>query len=155
MVSNNDRLEAGQWRSLEVIFYAMLLGQFVFGLVVLFLLNGEQVAMLDNLFGEGQDELILGLYAVAMASGAWFMDQFRTRNIPRQTVGDFERALPHYRVSVLLRMAIMEAGVIMLLVVSLLTGNITLLAIAAAMMGVFYLVFRPTREQLRDRYDVR
>ena len=154
MVSSNPGDDRA-WRSLEVIFYALLLGQFIFGLVVLFLINGNQAPMLDTLFGPGQDELLLGLYALAMVAGGLFLDQFRTRNIPRAVVGDRATALPHYRVSVILRMAVLEAGVFMLLVTALLTGNLNLLAIAAALMGVFYLKFRPTREQFRQRYNIR
>lgn len=151
--SNRIRSLREGWRSIRVIFYAMLLGQVIFTLVVAYL-SQIDVAPVPVLFGAGQDVVILGAYAGAMIAGAYFMDQFRTRHIPAAVLRQEVPAVRHYWTTVVIRLAILEAAVMLLLVTAMLTGNLSILLIATLTTAVFYGLFRPRLDQFAERYLV-
>ena len=156
-MSNRLQRTAGNanWRSLTVIFYSLLAGQLLFAAVIYFLVVVERTEMLDTLFGPDNDFTYLALYGVAMLTGAYFMDQTRSKNIPATATGNPTAALNHYRVTIILRSAIWEAGTIMVLVCALLLGNVQILWLALGLSALGAVLFRPRREEFRQRYDVR
>ncbi|NJB86224.1 hypothetical protein GGR26_001992 [Lewinella marina] len=141
-------MESNRWfPKLQTIFYAMLMGQLVFAIIVWFLIRGEE----PRFFMDGETDLyIVAGYAVCMVGGAWFIDQFRQRSIKRLP-RVMERAASSYRATVLIRLAIIESATLLLTVIALLTYNFEPLALVVLMLAVFYW-FRPTVEEFAERY---
>ena len=143
-MASND----GRWfQRLQTIFYALLMGQLIFAIIVWFLIRGEQ----PRYFMDGETDLfIVAGYAVCMVGGAWFLDSFRKRYIARHPRVR-ERAASNYRATVYIRLAIVESATILLTAIALLTYNFEPLALVVLMLGVFWW-FRPTVEEFAERY---
>ncbi|MBB4080053.1 hypothetical protein GGR28_002683 [Lewinella aquimaris] len=141
-------MASNRWfQQLQTIFYALLMGQLLFAIIVWFMIRGKE----PRYFMDGETDLwIMVGYAVCMVGGAWFIDQFRARTVTKQK-NIRERAPSSYRATVLIRLAILESATLLLTAISLLTYNFEPLAILVLMFGVFYW-FRPTVEEFAERY---
>ena len=144
MALSND----GRWfRQLQTIFYALLMAQLIFAVVVWFLIRGEAV----RFFMDARTDLyILAGYAVCMVGGAWFLDQFRARTVAKQK-NIRDRAASSYRATVFIRLAIIESATLLLTAVALLTYNFEALGLVVLMLGAFWF-FRPRIGQFTERY---
>ncbi|MCP9237803.1 hypothetical protein [Lewinella sp. JB7] len=141
-------MASNRWfQQLQTIFYAVLMAQLVFALIVWFMIRGQPVRYFMS---EETDLLVVAGYAVCMVGGAWFIDSFRARTVAKQR-GIRERAASSYRATVFIRLAIIESATLLLTVIALLTYNFQPLALVVLMLGVFY-YFRPTVEQFAERY---
>ncbi len=141
-------MASNRWfQQLQTVFYALLMAQLVFAIVVWFLIRGEPV----RYFMDAQTDLyIVAGYAVCMVGGAWFIDQFRARTVPKQK-NIQERAASSYRATVFIRLAIIESATLLLTMISLLTYNFEPLALVVLMLGAFWW-FRPTVGEFAERY---
>ncbi len=142
MVSSN------RWfPQLQIIFYAVLLAQLVFAIVVWFLIRGQPA----RYFLDAQSDVwIVAGYAVCMVGGAWFIDQFRARTVAKQK-NIRARAPSSYRATVFIRLAIIESATFLLTMIALLTYNFEPLALVVLMLGVFWWL-RPRVEEFVERY---
>ena len=101
MASNN------RWfQQLQTAFYAVLMAQLLFAVVVWFLIRGRPVRYFMD---AATDIYVVAGYAVCMVGGAWFIDQFRARTVARQR-GIRERAASSYRATVYIRLAIITSA---------------------------------------------
>lgn len=132
---------------LQTVFYAVLLGQIVFAVVVWFLVRGHPVRYFMS---SEADLLLLAGYAICMVGGAWFIDQFRARTVTKQR-GIKERAASSYRATVYVRLAIITSATFLLTMIALLTYNFEPLGLVVLMLGVLYW-FRPTAREFGERY---
>ena len=142
MASNN------RWfQRLQTTFYAVLMAQLLFAVVVWFMIRGQPV----RYFMDAESDLyVVGGYAVCMVGGAWFIDQFRARTVAKQR-GIRERAASSYRATVYIRLAILGSATLLLTMIALLTYNFEPLALVVLMLAAFY-YFRPTVAQFAERY---
>ncbi|MEM6771320.1 MAG: hypothetical protein AAF597_12125 [Bacteroidota bacterium] len=146
MVSNNR-----DFRSLQVLFYAMLIGQLLFMLVVIFLVQNGEMGERSHIFGENEDLIIAGVYVMVMIGLSRFIDGMWKKQIP--TVQRVNRsAFGHYRNTVILRLAILEGAGLLTIVLALVTSNPTLFLATALGLMAFWLA-RPAEEEFTERYD--
>ncbi|PPK85488.1 hypothetical protein CLV84_2387 [Neolewinella xylanilytica] len=141
-------MASNRWfQQLQTIFYALLMAQLIYAVVVWFLIRGETA----RFFMDAQTDLyVLAGYAVCMVGGAWFLDQFRARTVAKQK-GIRDRAASSYRATVFIRLAILESATLLITTVALLTNNYEALGLVVLMLGAFW-YFRPRLEQFADRY---
>ena len=145
MVSNNR-----DFRQLQVLFYAMLIGQLIFMAVITYLLwedGGEPAYLL----GENRDLMAAGAYMAAVIFIARFIDGMWKKQIA--TMQRLERpGFGHYRSTVILRLAILEGAGLLTVILAFTTRNpILLLATALGLMAFWSA--RPTEEEFTQRYD--
>jgi hypothetical protein len=135
------------FQQLQTIFYAVLMAQLLFAIVVWFMIQGQE----PRYFMDGETDLLVVIgYAVCMLGGAWFIDSFRARTVAKQK-GIRERAASSYRATVFIRLAIIESATFLLTVIALLTYNFEPLALVVLMLGAFY-YFRPRVGEFAERY---
>ena len=132
---------------LQSIFYAVLLAQLVFAVVVWFLINGKPARYFMD---HTSDLVITAGYAVCMVGGAWFIDQFRARTVTKQR-NIQQRAASSYRATVLIRLAIITSATFLLIMIALLTYNFEPLGLVVLMLGAFWW-FRPSVGEFTERY---
>lgn len=136
------------YRSTTVLFYALLSGQLLFCLVVVYLV------MEYGPRPEGESVAISPLYALLAvlltAAGAYYMNRLRTQQAAQLHV-NLEAKLLHYRTSVILRSAIIEAGNFLALTLALLLMNLQPLLFFALGLLIF-LYFRPRLEEVVTTY---
>ena len=136
-------------RSTYLLYLALLLGQFVFCLIVIFMLTQPDSPMVR----EGTDYLYLGLLVILMAgSAAMIVNQLRNKQIPKIRA-NFEGKVLHYRTTVVMRSAMVEAGNLFCIVLSILERSLTPLLIFALGLLVF-LYFRPRVEEIATNYQL-
>ena len=142
MASNN------RWfQRLQTTFYAVLMAQLLFAVVVWFLIRGRPVRYFMD---AATDIYVVAGYAVCMVGGAWFIDQFRARTVAKQR-GIRERAASSYRATVYIRLAIITSATFLLTMIALLTYNFEPLGLVVLMLGAFWW-FRPRVGQFAERY---
>ncbi len=135
------------FQQLQTVFYAVLMAQLVFAIVVWFLIRGQPT----RYFLDAQSDIwIVAGYAVCMVGGAWFIDQFRARTVTKQK-NVRERAASSYRATVFIRLAIVTSATFLLTMIALLTYNFEPLALVVLMLGVFW-GLRPTVGEFAGRY---
>lgn len=141
-------MASNRWfQQLQSIFYAVLIAQLLFAVVVWFMIRGR----MPTYFMEGgSDVWVIAGYAACMVIGAWFIDQFRARTVTKHK-GIRKRAAASYRATVLIRLAILVSATFLLTMIALLTYNYEPLALVVLMLGVFY-HFRPRVEEFAQRY---
>ncbi len=136
-------------RSTYLLYLALLLGQFVFCLIVIFMLTQPDSPMIR----EGTDYLYLGLLVIFMAgSAAMFVNQLRNKQISKIRA-NFEGKVLHYRTTVIMRSAMVEAGNLFCIVLSILERSLTPLLIFALGLLVF-IYFRPRVEEIATNYQL-
>ena len=145
MVSTNR-----EFRQLQVLFFAMLIGQLIFMAVITYLLwedGGEPAYLL----GESRDVMAAGAYMAAVIFIARFIDGMWKKQIA--TMQRLERpSFGHYRSTVILRLAILEGAGLLTVILAFTTRNpILLLATALGLMAFWSA--RPTEEEFQERYD--
>lgn len=139
------------FRNTSLIFYALLLGQLLFGAVVYYLLATTP----GREFGDAVDLLPpLSPYLVlaAVALPAHFLNRLR-RNQGASLTGPLGSKILHYRTTVLLRSAVLEAGNILILTFILLTFASSYWFAFAIGIGLFLLA-RPSREEFLSIYPL-
>ena len=141
-------MASNRWfQRLQTIFYALLMAQLIYAVVVWFLIRGES----PRFFLDAQTDLyVLAGYAVCMVGGAWFLDHFRAKTVAKQR-GIRDRAASSYRATVFIRLAILESATLLITTVALLTYNYEALALVVLMLGAFW-YFRPQVQQFAERY---
>ncbi|MEM1216293.1 MAG: hypothetical protein AAGJ82_11440 [Bacteroidota bacterium] len=139
----------GLYRSTFLLYIALLLGQIVFCFVVVFLITQP-----DRGLKEGSAYPFLGALIVCLAfGGAWWMNRLRQASIKRLRA-NFPGKILHYRTSVIVRVAMLEAGNLFCLVIALLEG--TLFPLLFFCVGLaFFLYFRPNKDEVTRWYQLK
>lgn len=147
MESNNN-----DFKALNIIFFALLAGQLLFAIVVVYL-NGQQEAETSYLLGPETDPMAVGAYVLAMVFFSRFIDSMWKKQI--STVLRVQRpAFAHYRTNVIIRLAILEGASLLTIVFAMVTNNSTLFLCTAFVLAAFWMA-RPTVEEFTERYDAR
>lgn len=139
------------FRKASFIFFALLLGQLVFGAVVYYLLATTAERQYEDF-----SELLPGYTPYLVIAGTAFLALFLDRLRRNQGSGLTSRLgskVLHYRTSVLLRSAILEAGNILVLTFILLTFERDFWLAFALGIGLFLLA-RPRREEFVSIYTL-
>lgn len=147
MLRQNQSAKA-LFRSTFTLYVALFLAQIIFCLLVVFLITQP-----DRELMEGSNYPFLGILVVFLASGAaWYMNKLRTDSIARMSA-NHEGKLLHYRTTVLLRSAMVEAGNMFCVVLALLEGSLFPLFFFCLGLGVF-LYFRPKLDEVVSVYQM-
>ena len=144
-------MRTATFKEINITYLALLLGQVAIGGIVTFLIfNGNPVD------GEGTAPYPLGTIVPALTFAglgvAYFLDNQRKTQAATFNF-DLPRKLNHYKISVLLRSAIIEGVNLVAAIAALVSGNINLLLYFAVGMLVF-LYYRPSRDNFLQRYKV-
>lgn len=136
------------FRSTFLIYVALLLGQVAFSLFTVFLITQP-----DRMMKEGSDYPFLGILVVFLAGGAaWFVNKLRYDQLPKLRF-NHDGKLLHYRTTVIMRSAMVEAGNLFCLILALLEGSLTPILYFCIGLVVF-LYFRPQLEELAKEYGM-
>ncbi|WP_020536083.1 hypothetical protein [Lewinella cohaerens] len=145
---SNHRSSRTLFRSTFLIYVALTLGQVVFSLFIIFLITQP-----DRDLKEGSDYPFLGLLVVFLAAGAaWFVNKLRKDQLPKLRF-NHDGKLLHYRTSVIMRSAMVEAGNLFCLILALLEGSLTPMLYFCVGMVIF-LYFRPQLAELVQLYGM-
>lgn len=136
------------FRSTFMLYIALFIGQILFCFVVIFLITQP-----DRLPPGESRYPFLGLLIVFLSAGAaWYLNQLR-RTQAGQIRANTEGKVLHYRTSVILRSAVMEAGNLFCLVLALLEHNMNQLLFFAIGLAIFF-YFRPQVTEIAEVYGL-
>ncbi|NUN99183.1 MAG: hypothetical protein HUU01_01070 [Saprospiraceae bacterium] len=139
------------FKQLNVLFYALTAGQLLFCAVALFLRSQGAEAFNEASQFDNTLTMVTPFLALGAFTAAWFVHKIRTAQGGQQK--ELGEKMQHYRLTVLLRSAMIEGGNIILLIVYLLSGRPIHLAWFAA--GVLlFLYFRPSRDNFVRDYQL-
>lgn len=138
----------GSLRAIFLLYISLLLGQVLFSLVILFLITQP-----DRVLKDGSDYPFLAALVVFLAGGAaWFINRLRSQQLPHLRA-NLEGILLHYRTTVVMRSAMVEAGNLFCLVLAFLEGSLAPIVFFCLGLGVF-LLFRPRLDELFGLYPL-
>lgn len=136
-------------RVTQIIFLGLLIGQLLFAGVIYFLMMGNKSGHLLA------SNLLFSLLPVAvllfLGGGAWYFNRYQVQRIPKNI--PLDARLKHYQQRVLVRMSMVEAGVLTVGVFAMIGANMSLYLLMLAGIGVFTL-FRPRAEEFVRDYSV-
>ncbi len=128
------------FRSLDILFFAMLVGQVLFAGVVYFLLiDGNADDSLNSIF-----MMAVPFLGISGFLGGRFLYQQQLGSLT--TTDDLTTKMDRYRTANILRFALMEMPALLAIVAYLLTENIVFLGMAVLVM-VFFYTLRPSRDK--------
>lgn len=145
---NRNHQSKSLFRSTYLIYVALLIGQIVFCFIAIFLITQP-----DRMPKEGSDYPFLALLVLFLAGGAaWFVNNLR-RQQAQQITANFDGKLLHYRTSVIMRSAMMEAGNLFCLILAMLEGSLSPILFFCLGLGLF-LYFRPQLAEVAQVYQM-
>jgi len=135
-------------RSAYLLYIALLLGQVLLSFVIIFMLTQP-----GSTLNEGSAYPFLALLVIFFAAGAaWYVNKLRQDQIPILRP-NFEGKLLHYRTSIAMRSAMVEAGNLFCLVMALFERS--LMPFLFFWLGlVVFLYFRPQLKELVALYQL-
>lgn len=132
-----------------MIYIALLLGQIIFSLFTVFWITQPGQPFLN----EGSNYPFLGLLVVFLAAGAaYYVNQLRLKSINLLQANLAGKTL-HYRTSVLMRSAMVEAGNLCCLVLAILEHSLAPLLYFCMGLLVF-LYFKPSLNEISSLYQL-
>ncbi|MEZ4985888.1 MAG: hypothetical protein R2795_12780 [Saprospiraceae bacterium] len=148
MQFSHDRYNPAGIRNIFLLYIALLLGQILFSFVVIFLITQP-----DKVLTDGSPYTFLGLLVVFLSAGAaWFVNNLRVQQAA-MIKGALADKLMHYRTSIVMRSAMVEAGNLFCVVLALLTSSLTPFLFFCLGLGVF-LFFRPQLDEVNRVYQL-
>lgn len=138
------------FRSIQMIYYGLLGGQILFCLVTLFLIYQKSGAM-DRLQFDYYGK-IAAFLMITTINGAVIINRLRKKQAAQLENG-LAVKLTHYRTSVILRSAMLEAGNLFALTVAVISLNV--LPVAFFLVGLLCFFFlRPSRDEFSKDYEL-
>lgn len=135
------------FRSTFLLYIALVLMQIIICFFVVFLLT-QPDRPLDQ---EGSEYPYLAMLIVFLSGGAgWLLNKMRTDAIPKLRA-NFKGKLLHYRTTVIMRAAVVEAGNFFCIILALFERSLTPLLFFILGMLVF-LYFRPRLDEITQLY---
>lgn len=145
---NRNHSSKALFRSTYLIYVALLIGQIFFCFITVFLITQP-----DRLQKEGSDYPFLALLVLFLAGGAaWFVNNLR-RQQAQQISANFDGKLLHYRTTVIMRSAMVEAGNLFCLILAMLEGSLSPILFFCLGLGLF-LYFRPQVAEVSEVYGM-
>lgn len=130
-------------------YIALVLMQIIICFVVIFLLT-QPDSPLDQ---EGSDYPYLALLVVFLSGGAgWLLNKLRADAIPKLRA-NFQGKVLHYRTTVIMRSAVVEAGNFFCIILALFERSLSPLLFFALGMLLF-LYFRPRLDEITQLYQL-
>ena len=140
---------AGDFRALTIVAFALMTGLALFIVVVYFLVSSGSQVSTQTLLGPGKNLLLVSAIGLTSLSGSRFLAGKVLAGVPREQRKDFGTALVGYRAGVILRLAMLEGAGFLACVFALLTGDLKLLLVAGFMLAMMWLV-RPTETEFAE-----
>lgn len=135
------------FRSLLIVFYALIIGQVFFGLISFFLVST------NNLKSEGADLSSVFIFIIPVFALGGFISSnliYRNRLKAIDRKSGLMIKLTDYRAALVVRYALLEGPSLFAIVVYLVTGNAIFILLAASIV-LYFLTLRPNREKaIRD-----
>ncbi len=131
---------------LQVIFLALALGQLLFCFVVVYLILTNSLPVTDM---GAITSIVLPLELMSIIGLAYVLN--RQRLSQGASLGSPKEKIQHYRVTVILRLALVEGANLFALVIAMLESELALLAYFAVGMLAF-LYFRPVKGEFEQAY---
>ena len=146
-MDNSKQTSGEHLRSLIIVFYGLLIGQVFFGLISFFLVSTNHF----NLEGADLRHVFIYLVPVFVLAGFSFSHLiFKNRLKAIDSKSSLLMKLTAYRAVLIIRYALLEGPTLFAIVVYLVTGDI-LFILLAALMVVYFITLRPTKEKvIRD-----
>ncbi len=138
------------WKQTRLIYAALLIGQLLFCLVLIYLIYGQGYAVEEGQFSEYR---YLGALIIALAAFAAFGFNRLRKQQATQLKVELPAKLMHYRTTVMMRSAILEAGNLFCLILVFLTGSMTSLLYFGVGILIF-IYFRPSQDDILKSYQL-
>ena len=133
------------FKSTLIIYWAMFLGQFLIGTILMFVMDGEEKTP------DAPFDIIIPLAAIMGAAGAYFIGHKRKGSIP--IAGTVQEKLDHYRTSNVLKYALAEGGnLIALILIFTMAGTNYLIWFGLGL--VAFVLLRPNKDQFKMEYEI-
>ncbi len=141
-------MKQNDFRQTIVLYWALLAGQILFALVVVFLLTGNETSLSWPVDLPG----IIGPVAIlAGFTGARAINRTQMANAPVKA--GLPEKTAHYRKAVIIRSALMEGANLLMVALAMVAPNyFWLLCFAAGLIGFWFL--RPSIDELADNYKL-
>ncbi len=137
------------FQQLNVLYYALLVGQVLFAAVVYFLLSND---MTDHALPDASlFQWLVPPVIMAGAGAAYLLN--RQRQAQLDQLADLPAKTDHYRSSVIIRSALMEGANLFAVIAALIDVNMTyLFYFAVGLLAFIY--FRPSKDEFSSAYDL-
>lgn len=142
-MDNIKQTSGTYFRSLTIVFYALIIGQVFFGLISLFLVTTNNFKL------DGADLRSVFIYIIPVFALGGFISSnlvFKNRLKAIDKESNLEIKLADYRAALVVRYALLEGPSIFAIVVHLVTGD-TIFILLAAFIVLYFLTIRPNKEK--------
>lgn len=139
-MNTNQNTSKAYFTSLQIIYYALIAGQVMFGIICLSLIQSGKFETGDTVLSS-VFSIIVPLFAIAGIFGSVIM--FRNILREHENKDSLPEMMPVYRGALIVRYALLEAPSFFSIVAYLLTGEIVLLG-AAGLIIIYFITIKPT-----------
>lgn len=149
-MDNIKQTSGAYFSSLLIVFYGLILGQVVFGLISFFLVNT------NNFKSDGAALSSVFIYIIPVfALGGFILSSLifknRLKAIDRRS--GLMNKLADYRAALVVRYALLEGPSLFAIIVYLITGN-TIFILFSAFIVLYFLAIRPNRDKAINDLDL-
>ncbi len=139
-----------EFKQTILLYWALLAGQIIFALVVVFMTKSNTDAALS--WPSGSFPGVIGpVVVLAGLMGARTVNQLNMKNAPENA--PLPEKVSHFRKSVIMRSALIEGCNLFMVVLTLLDANLFwILCFAAGILGFWF--FKPTLEEFSENYKL-
>jgi len=137
-------------KSIQIIFFALLIGQIFFGIVAIFVVNTEEIKY-GHLNFQGIFNFIIPAIIVTSIVLSHIVFQKRLTAIKENQYID--QKLSNYRVSLIIRWALLEGPTFFTIIIFLLTGDYFVLGMAGFIIA-FFIYIIPTQQRIEADLDL-
>jgi len=131
------------FRMLNILFYALIAGQVIFALVIVYLkLTGVSL----NNFPEYKQTLLYAFPFIVLAGIYASQAVYKSKLVPIKAKTDLREKMSDFRTACIIRWALLEVPGSLSLIICFLTGDLLFIAVAAIVIG-YFLMIRPSIEK--------
>jgi hypothetical protein len=130
------------FRSLQIVFYALIAGQLIFAMIALSLRQTGSIDIVDGL--DDVFLFIVPLFIIGGVTGSWLFSRNRIKASILKT--SLVEKMSDYRAIMIIRYALLEGPTFLAIIVFLMTGNLLFLGMAGIVIIIF-LVLRPSPQR--------
>lgn len=144
--------KASYVKSISILHLALLIGQFLFGIIILLLVHsiGDRTSRLK---GIDQPLLILCLFlGVAACLGGTFLFRKKLDQI-NQDGKEIHKKLTDYRSASITRWAILESSILFSIIIFFITGKYLIISISLILI-IFFASLRPTEKKITSDLNI-
>ncbi len=150
MLNDNSKLD---WKNINILYFAIIAGQLLFALVVVFMIYSGSVEP-DSGEEGGFFGMLVPIVTFSTAVAAYWLNKNQLQKAAQRTYEGVKPALTTYRQAVIFRNVLLEGGNLLALIATLVTGNLNYLLYFAIGIAIS-VFFRPKQEEFASYFRMR